>query len=154
MSIDQVVSAVDNTAANKLPYIESLYEQAKVEVDNLKDRKLYLLKDVDFLNAKFSRSQEITYSLEQNCRRKEEQGIQGFDDAKEMMIKTLSAIIINHVQSLFNGTLSFVLDSSCFSNPILSSNPSLTFSNQTDRYKIKQGLSDEIHEIHKGDISN
>jgi hypothetical protein len=88
-------------------------------------------------------------------RRKEEQGIQEFDDPKQMMIKILSAIIINHVQSLVNGTLSSVPDSSSSSsNPILSS---LTFSNQTDqndRYNIKQGLSEEIHEIHKGDISD
>jgi hypothetical protein len=159
MSIDQIVNAVD-TAANKLPYIESLYEQAKEEVDNLRDRKLYLLKDVDFLSAKISRLKETVYSLEQNCgRRKEEQGIQDFDNAKEMMIKILSAMIINHVQSLLNGTLSSsVPDSSSSSNPILSSESSPTFSNQTDhqndRYNIKQRLSEEIHEIHKGDISD
>ena len=149
MSIEQVVNAVD-TAANKLPYMEDLHRQVKEEVDDLKDRKLYLLKDVDYLSAKVSRLQETVYSLEQNCRRKAEQGIQDFDDTKEMMIKILSAIIIDHMQSLLNGTLSSVPDSSS-SNPILSS---LTFSNQTDRYNIKQGLSEEIHEIHKGDISD
>jgi hypothetical protein len=65
----------------------------------------------------------------------------------------LSAIIVNHVQSLLNGTLSSSLpDSSSSSNPILSS---LTFSNQTDQndmYNVKQGLSEEIHEMHRGDI--
>jgi hypothetical protein len=110
---------------------------------------------VDFLSAKISRLQETVYSLEQNCKRKkEEQGIQEFDDPKEMMIKILSAIIINHVQSLVSGTLSSILDFSSSSNPMLSS---LTFSNQTDqidRYNIKQGLSEEIHEMHKGDISD
>jgi hypothetical protein len=111
---------------------------------------------VDFLSAKISRLQETVYSLEQNCKRKkEEQGIQEFDDPKEMMIKILSAIIINHVQSLVNGTLSSVPDSSSFSNPVLSES-SPTFSNQTnhqnDRYNIKQGLLEEIHEMHKGDI--
>jgi len=107
---------------------------------------------VDFLNAKISRLQETVYSLEQNCRRKEEED---FNNAKEMMIKILSAIIINHVQSLVNGTLSSVPDSSSFSNPVLSES-SPTFSNQTnhqnDRYNIKQGLLEEIHEMHKGDI--
>jgi hypothetical protein len=79
-----------------------------------------------------------------------------FDDPKEMMIKTLSAIIINHVQSLLNDTSSSVPDPSSSFNPILSES-SLTFSNQTDqndRYNRKQGLSEEIHEIHKGDIAD
>jgi hypothetical protein len=49
-------------SCQKLPYIESLYEQAKEEVDNLKNRKLYLLKDVDFLSAKVSRLQETILS--------------------------------------------------------------------------------------------
>jgi hypothetical protein len=157
MNIEQVGNVVD-IAASKLPYIESLFEQAKEEVDNLKDRKLYLLKDVDFLSARVSRLQETVYSLEQNCRRRkaEEQGIQEFDDPKEMMINILSAIIINHVQSLVNGTLSSSVPASSSSSNCIVSSP--TFSTQTDHqidsYNIKQGLSEEIHEIHKGDISD
>ena len=104
---------------------------------------------MDFLSAKISRLKETVYSLEQNCRRRKEE--QEFDDPKQMMIKTLSAIIINHTQSLVNGTLSSVPDSSSSSKPILTS---LTFSNQADRYNINQELSEEIHEIHKGDISD
>jgi hypothetical protein len=97
---------------------------------------------VDFLTTKVSRLQETVYSLEQSCRRRkaEEQGIQEFDNPKEiMMIKILSAIIINHVQSLVSGTLSSIPDFYSSSNPMLSS---LTFSNQTDhqndRYNMKQ----------------
>lgn len=56
MSIDQVVNVVD-TAANKLPYIESLYEQAKEEVDNLKlmnsyQHKMWTFRDCADISAK------------------------------------------------------------------------------------------------------
>jgi hypothetical protein len=60
-SIDQILNAVD-IAANKLRYIDNLHLQVKV-VNNLNDRKLYLLKDVDFLTAKISKLQETVYSL-------------------------------------------------------------------------------------------
>jgi hypothetical protein len=150
MSIEQVVNTVD-TAANKLPYIESLYEQAKDEVDNLKDRKLYLLKDVDFLSAKISRLQEITYSLEQNCRRRKgEQGIQEFDDANEMT-KMFVANIFDSIQALVNNdiTSSIPASSSTMLPFSLPSSEIQVYRTKNDLYKKQNS---EIHQINEGDI--
>jgi hypothetical protein len=58
--------------------------------------------------------------------------------------------IVNYVQAVVDRTISSTGLSSSSRNPTLSLPTSLTFSNQpnqNDRY-IKQGLSEEIHEMH------
>jgi hypothetical protein len=155
MNIEQVVNAVD-TAANRLPYMEDLYRQAKEEVDNLKDRKLYLLKDVDFLSAKISRLKETIYSLEQNCRRKE--GSQGIHNNynNEEIAKMLVANVLNQIQALINSNISSSISASY--NPTLSL-PSQSLSatlpvqfNQSHSHRKQE--SEEIDEMHKGDIAD
>jgi hypothetical protein len=45
MSIEQVGNVID-IAANELPYMESLYEQAKEEADRLQDKREYLQNNI------------------------------------------------------------------------------------------------------------
>jgi gas vesicle protein len=72
MSIEQVVNVVD-IAANKLPYMESLYSQAKDEVDNMQRTRQYLSNDIQALKNKISILDATAFSIEQECRRREQQ---------------------------------------------------------------------------------
>ena len=146
MNIEQVGVVVD-TAINELPYIESLYEQAKDEVGKMQDKRQYLLNEVDFLNDKISKQQRTASALEQNCKRKEDPEItQEFNDPKEIM-KIVVASVINYIQASVNDTISS-------SNPTLSlplpSSATLPVQfNQNDTFLNQES---EIHEMHKGDI--
>jgi transposase len=51
MTIEQVVNVV-NTAVNRLPYIESLYGQAKDETQNMQHTRQHLLNDMKALEYK------------------------------------------------------------------------------------------------------
>ena len=85
MNIEQVGIVVD-TAIDRLPYMESLYEQAKDEVGKMQYKRKWLINEIDFLNDKISKLQKTSYSLEQqqSCKMKEEhQEIQKFNDQKD-----------------------------------------------------------------------
>jgi hypothetical protein len=155
MGIDQVVNAVD-TSANKLPYMEDLHRQIKEEVNKLRGEKLYLLNEVDFLTAKISNLQQTVCSLEQNCKRIEgSQGTHNYYNDEEIA-KMLVANFLNQIQTLVNSNISSSISSSY--NPTLSL-PSQSSSsdtlpvrfNQSRSYRKQQ--SEEIEEMHKGDIA-
>jgi hypothetical protein len=57
ISIEQVGNVID-IAANGLPYMESLYEQAKEEGDRLQDKREYLQNNIISLSNEISRLKE------------------------------------------------------------------------------------------------
>jgi DNA-binding CsgD family transcriptional regulator len=71
MSIDQVANAVD-TDINRLPHMESLYRQIKDEVDKLQYIRQGLLNDIAALRYKISILDKTAFSIEQDCKRKEQ----------------------------------------------------------------------------------
>ena len=71
MSIAQVVNAVD-IAIHKLPHMESLYKQLKDEVDKLQYIRQGLLNDISALRYKISILDKTAFSIEQDCKRKEQ----------------------------------------------------------------------------------
>jgi predicted transcriptional regulator len=71
MSIEKVVNAVD-IAANKLPYMESLYKQLKDEVDKLQYIRQGLLNDIAALKYKILILDKTAFSIEQDSKRKEQ----------------------------------------------------------------------------------
>jgi len=153
MDMEQVGKVVD-TAIDRLPYMETLYEQAKDEVGKMQDKRQYLLNEIDFLNDKLSKLQKTFYSFEeQSSKMKEDEGLQNLTDQKEIM-KILAVSVANYVQALVDRTSS---SSTGFSSPNAqlslpsssSTAPSVQF-NQNDTF-MNQGS--EIHEMHKGDIS-
>jgi Mg2+ and Co2+ transporter CorA len=146
MNIEQVANVVD-AAIDRLPYMESLYEQANDEVEKMQDKRQWMLNDIDILNDKIFTLRRTAYSLEQNCRRKEDPEItQKFNDPKEIM-KIVVASVVNYIQASVNDTISS-------SNPTLSlplpSSATLPVQfNQNDTFLNQES---EIHEMHKGDI--
>ena len=148
MSIEQVVNAVD-TAANKLPYMEDLHRQVKEEVNKLRGEKLYLLNEVDFLTSKVSRLQETLYSLEQNCKRIEDQGMEELNSRKDIA-KILVANVLNQIQTLVNGATSSTDHfNSTLSLPSQSSSDILPVQfNQSHSHRKKEE-SEEIYEMTK-----
>jgi hypothetical protein len=71
MSIEQVVNAAD-IAANKLPYMESLYGQAKGEAEKMQRTIQRLANDISALELKISILDKTAFSIEQDCKRKEQ----------------------------------------------------------------------------------
>ena len=91
MSIAQVVNVVD-IAIHKLPYMESLYRQAKHEVDNLQRIRQGLIKDIEALNYKISILDKTAFCCEQNCKRKHQE-IQELTAQKDIIEKSIANIL-------------------------------------------------------------
>ena len=71
-NIEQVVNVVD-IAIHKLPYMESLYEQVKEQVDKMQRIRQRLVNDIMALEYKISILDATAFSCEHDCRRKEQQ---------------------------------------------------------------------------------
>ncbi len=91
MSIEKVVNAVD-IAANKLPYMESLYKQLKDEVDKLQYIRQGLLNDIAALKYKISILDKTGFSCEQESKRTE-QRLQELGDKKDRLEKLIANIL-------------------------------------------------------------
>jgi predicted DNA-binding protein YlxM (UPF0122 family) len=72
MSIDQVVNVVD-IAIHKLPYMESLYGQAKDQAEMMQHTIQRLANNISAREYKISLLDAAAFSSEQECRRKEQQ---------------------------------------------------------------------------------
>jgi uncharacterized protein (DUF3084 family) len=88
MSVEKVVNAVA-IAGDKLPYMESLYEQVKEQVDNMQRTRQYLSNDIQALKNKISILDKTAFSIEQECKRKEQQ-LQELIDKKERLEKLIA----------------------------------------------------------------
>ena len=69
MSIEQVFNAVD-IAIHKLPYMETLYRQAKDQAEKMQRTIQRLVNHIMALERKISLLDKIAFSSEQECRRK------------------------------------------------------------------------------------
>jgi hypothetical protein len=92
MSVDQVVNVVDN-AIHKIPYMDSLYRQAKDQAEKMQCTIQRLANDIRALERKISILDATAFSSEQECRRKEQQ-IQELT-AEKHRIERLIANILN-----------------------------------------------------------
>jgi hypothetical protein len=72
MSIDQVANAVD-IAIHKLPYMESLYRQAKDEAEKMQHTRQQLVNDIEARKNKIIVLDKTAFSIEQDCRRKHQE---------------------------------------------------------------------------------
>jgi chromosome segregation ATPase len=88
MSIEQVDNAVE-IAANKLSYMESLYEQVKDQVNTLQYTIEGLLKNIEALKYKISILDKIAFACEQNCKRTEQQ-LQALTAKKDRLEKWIA----------------------------------------------------------------
>jgi septal ring factor EnvC (AmiA/AmiB activator) len=75
-----VVNAVD-TDINRLPYMESLYGQAKDQVDKMQRTRQGLENDIEDRKNKISLLDKIAFSCEQECK-KAEQRVEDLTDQK------------------------------------------------------------------------
>ena len=71
MSKAQVVNVVD-IAIHKLPYMESLYRQAKDQAEKMQCTRQELANDIAALEYKISILDKTAFSIEQECKRKEQ----------------------------------------------------------------------------------
>ncbi|HEX6029018.1 MAG TPA: hypothetical protein VFY64_08270, partial [Nitrososphaeraceae archaeon] len=71
MSKAQVVNVVD-IAIHKLPYMESLYRQAKDQAEKMQCTRQELANDIGALEYKISILDKTAFSIEQECKRKEQ----------------------------------------------------------------------------------
>jgi uncharacterized protein (DUF3084 family) len=92
MSIEKVVNAVD-IAINRLPYMESLYRQAKDQVDKMQHTRQHMLDDIQARKNKISILDKTALSIEQECKRKEQE-VQELTAQKDR-IERLIANILN-----------------------------------------------------------
>jgi hypothetical protein len=92
MSIEQVVNIVD-IAIHKLPYMESLYRQAKEEIDKIQRTRQHLSNDIKSLENKISILDKIAFSSsEQDCKRTE-QRVQDLTAQKDRLEKLIANIL-------------------------------------------------------------
>jgi hypothetical protein len=70
ISIEQVVNVVE-IAIHKLPYMESLYKQAKDQAEKMQRTVQRLANDIRALELKISILDATAFSSEQECKRKE-----------------------------------------------------------------------------------
>ena len=80
MGIKQVINVVD-IAIHKLPYMESLYEQVKDQVDKMQRTRQGLVNDTRALELKISILDNTAFSSEQECKRTQ-QRVQELADKK------------------------------------------------------------------------
>ena len=91
MTIDQVVNVVE-IAIHKLPHMESLYGQVKDQVYKLQATRQLLSNDIEDLKYKISLLDKITFSSEQDCKRKQRQ-VQELIDQKNILEKLIANIL-------------------------------------------------------------
>jgi hypothetical protein len=91
MSIEQVVNAVE-IAIHKLPYMESLYEQVKDQVDKMQRTRQGLVNEIQALKYKISLLDMTAFSCEQYCKRKEKQ-VQELADKKDRLERLIANIL-------------------------------------------------------------
>src|SRR5215213_4953002 len=91
MSVEQVVNFID-IASNRLPYMESLYEQAKEQVDKLQYTIQGLLRNIDALKYKISLLDKTAFICEQDCKRTEQQ-LQELIAKKERLEKLIANVL-------------------------------------------------------------
>jgi hypothetical protein len=91
MSIEQVIDAV-YAAIHKLPYIENLYEQVKEQVEKMQHTGQGLANDIEERKNKISLLDNIIFSSEQDCKRKE-QRVQELNDKKYRLERLIVNII-------------------------------------------------------------
>jgi hypothetical protein len=91
MSIEQVVNVV-GIAIHKLPYMESLYEQVKEQVDKMQHTRQRLVNDSRALERKTSILDKIALSSEQECKGTE-QRVQELADKKDRLEKLIANIL-------------------------------------------------------------
>ena len=72
MSIEQVVNVVE-IAIHKLPYMESLYQQAKDQAEKMQRTIQRLTTDIRTLESKISILDKTAFSIELDCKRTEQQ---------------------------------------------------------------------------------
>jgi predicted RNase H-like nuclease (RuvC/YqgF family) len=91
MSIAQVVNAVE-IAIHKLPFMETLYRQAKDEAEKMQQTVERLANDIEALELKISILDKIAFSYEQECRRKHQE-IQDITAQKNRLEKWITNIL-------------------------------------------------------------
>ena len=91
MSIEQVANIVE-IAIHKLPYMESLYRQAKDQAEKMQCTIQRLANDIRALEHKISILDATVFSSEQECRRKYQE-IQELNDKKERIEKVIGNIL-------------------------------------------------------------
>ncbi len=92
MSIEQVVNVVE-IAIHKLPYMESLYEQVKEQIDKMQRTRQGLVNDIEARKHKILALDKTVFSCEQDCKRTQ-QKIQELT-AKKDRIEKLIAIMLS-----------------------------------------------------------
>jgi uncharacterized lipoprotein YehR (DUF1307 family) len=90
MSIERVANIVD-IAGNRLPYMESIYKQAKEEAEKMQGTIQRLANDIAGLEHKISILDKIALSSEQECRRKHQE-IQELNDRKNRIERLIANI--------------------------------------------------------------
>jgi hypothetical protein len=92
MSVHQVANAVE-IAIHKLPYMESLYGQAKDQAEKMQRTRQGLANDIEERKKKISLLDNIIFASEQDCKRKEQQQVQELIDQKNMIEKLIANIL-------------------------------------------------------------
>jgi DNA-binding TFAR19-related protein (PDSD5 family) len=91
MSIEKVANVVA-IAIDKLPYMESLYEQVKEQVERMQYTRQGLVNDIEARKHKISILDATAFSSEQECMRKEQQ-IQELTAEKDRIEKLIANIL-------------------------------------------------------------
>jgi hypothetical protein len=91
MNIDKVVNVVE-IAIHKLPYMESLYVQAKDQAEKMQHTLQRLASDMHALEYKISILDKTAFSIEQDCRRKHQE-IQELIAQKDRIEKLIANIL-------------------------------------------------------------
>ena len=100
MGIEQVVNVVD-IAIHKLPYMESLYEQVKDQVDKMQRTRQGLVNDTRALELKISILDNTAFSSEQECKRTQ-QRVQELADKKNRLERLIANILNGEDYSRIN----------------------------------------------------
>jgi chromosome segregation ATPase len=95
MSIEQVVNAVE-IAIHKLPYMESLYKQAKDQAEKMQPTIELLVNDIRALEHKISMLDALALSSEQECKRTENR-VQELTAQKDRLEKLIANILNGEV---------------------------------------------------------
>jgi hypothetical protein len=93
MSIEQVVNGAE-IGIHKLPHMETLYKQVEDEVNKLQYARQSLVNDIRTLERKISILDKTAFSIEQDCKRRE-QRVQELADKKDRLQKLIANIMNN-----------------------------------------------------------
>ena len=93
MSKEEAAKVVE-TAIHKLPYTESLYIQAKDQTEKMQCKIQRLANDIEARKNKISLLDKVVFSIEQECRRKEQE-IRELSDKKDRLEKLIANILNN-----------------------------------------------------------